>query len=413
MKQKIIVKAPMLSRSGYGEQSRFALRALRSREDLYDIYLVNIPWGNTGMITNVDEERQWMDSVLMRTAHYAEGGGQFDMSLQITIPTEFETMAPVNIGYTAGIETNKVSPGWISKANESVDKIITVSQHSKAVFEKTKYDVKNNETGEEIKNWGLAVPIDVVNYPVVEHEPEDLDIELVTDKNFLVVSQWGPRKNLERTIRWFVEEYKDEEDIGLIVKANTASDSIMDREYTSSRLQHLLKDFKDKKCKVYLLHGEISPGQLTWLYQHPTMKALINIAHGEGYGLPLFEAAYNGLPLVTITWSGQLDFIRKPNKKGKKVPLVVRVDYDLQKVQPGAVWKGVIEEDSMWAYARESSYKRALREVLSKEKHFKNKALELQKYIKKNFTEEKLYDEFVGCLPKPTIKTEDQKVFVL
>ena len=37
MKKKIFVKAPVLSQSGYGEQSRFALRALRSREDLFDI----------------------------------------------------------------------------------------------------------------------------------------------------------------------------------------------------------------------------------------------------------------------------------------------------------------------------------------------------------------------------------------
>ena len=39
MKKKIIVKAPALSRSGYGEQTRFALRALRTVEDKLDIYL--------------------------------------------------------------------------------------------------------------------------------------------------------------------------------------------------------------------------------------------------------------------------------------------------------------------------------------------------------------------------------------
>ena len=38
MRKTIILRAPVLTRSGYGEQSRFALRALRSREDLFDIY---------------------------------------------------------------------------------------------------------------------------------------------------------------------------------------------------------------------------------------------------------------------------------------------------------------------------------------------------------------------------------------
>ena len=34
MKKKIIVRAPVLSRSGYGEHARFVLRALRTKEDL-------------------------------------------------------------------------------------------------------------------------------------------------------------------------------------------------------------------------------------------------------------------------------------------------------------------------------------------------------------------------------------------
>ena len=45
MKKKIFVRGPVLSQSGYGEQSRFALRALRSQQDLFDIYIqpINYP----------------------------------------------------------------------------------------------------------------------------------------------------------------------------------------------------------------------------------------------------------------------------------------------------------------------------------------------------------------------------------
>ena len=156
---------------------------------------------------------------------------------------------------------------------------------------------------------------------------------------------------------------------------------------------------KDKrKCKVYLIHGELTEGELRWLYTHPTMRALINIAHGEGFGLPLFEAACNGLPLVTLTWGGQMDFICKKNKKGKQVPKVSRVDYDIKQVQPESVWPGVIQEDSMWAFAREASFKRACREILTKEKFYKKEAEILQKHILKNFTSEKMYKEFVDVV---------------
>tara|TARA_R110000796_G_scaffold19255_1_gene57839 strand:- start:589 stop:1827 length:1239 start_codon:yes stop_codon:yes gene_type:complete len=412
MLKKILIKGPVLSRSGYGEQSRFALRALRSRADLFDIYIINIPWGQTGQMTGDTEEIQFISSHCERTARYIREKGQFDISLQITVPNEFQKIAPVNIGYTAGIETTKVSPEWIQKSNECTDRVIVVSNHSKRVFEQTTYDMKD-QNGNEHKNWGLSVPVEVVNYPVRNHEPEEIDISFRTDKNFLVVSQWGPRKNLDNTIKWFVETFKDDKEVGLVVKTNLASDSVMDRDATSRRLEALLKSCGERKCSVYLIHGEVPPGALTWLYRHPTMKALINIGHGEGYGLPLFEAAYNGLPLITTTWSGQMDFICKPNKKGKQVPRVIRVDYDINQVQPQAAWPGIIQADSKWAFAKESSFKTALKECLEKETHYRQAALGLQNHILENFTEEKIYSDFVDSVWDGNAEAEEEILTII
>ena len=139
MKKKILFKGPLLTRSGYGEQSRFALRALRSRPDLFDIYIVNIPWGRTGQIIEHNEETDFIKMSMTKTAEYVQRQAPFDISLQITVPNEFEKIAPVNIGYTAGIETTKVAPEWIDKSNQMVDRLIVVSNHAKKVFENTKY----------------------------------------------------------------------------------------------------------------------------------------------------------------------------------------------------------------------------------------------------------------------------------
>ena len=54
--KKVLLKGPVLSRSGYGEQTRFALRSLRSKPELFDIYLLNIPWGRTGHVSEQNEE---------------------------------------------------------------------------------------------------------------------------------------------------------------------------------------------------------------------------------------------------------------------------------------------------------------------------------------------------------------------
>ena len=115
--KKILVSGPVLSQSGYGEQSRFALRALRSRPDLYDIYINPLSWGQTTWITEDSEERRWIDSCIKKFVGFQHSGSDFDASLQITIPNEWQRLAPVNIGYTAGIETNRIAPVWIEKSN--------------------------------------------------------------------------------------------------------------------------------------------------------------------------------------------------------------------------------------------------------------------------------------------------------
>ena len=245
-----------------------------------------------------------------------------------------------------------------------------------------------------------------------EYEDINFDLKLETDFNFLAVAQWGPRKNLDNTINWFIKEFKDDETVGLILKTNLAADTVLDREVTSRRLQNLLKQHEDRKWKIYLLHGEVTTEQLTWLYRHPTMKALINIAHGEGFGLPMFEAAYNGLPLITVPWSGQMDFICRPNKKGKNFPRVLRVDFDIRPVQKEAVWPGVINEDSMWAFAREQSYRRACRDAIEKEKKSRDEAAGLQKYIKQKFTKENQYKQFIQAMGIPDALEKVDYVFV-
>ena len=137
MKKKIFVRGPVLSQSGYGEQSRFALRALRSRQDLFEIYIQPINWGQTGWIWQEDEFRKWMDDRILETQILIQQQQlQPDISLQITIPNEFQKLCPINIGYTAGIETDRVAPQWLQKGND-MDKILVVSNHSKNTYKNT------------------------------------------------------------------------------------------------------------------------------------------------------------------------------------------------------------------------------------------------------------------------------------
>jgi glycosyltransferase involved in cell wall biosynthesis len=398
MKTKILVRGPVLSQSGYGEQSRFALRALRSREDIFDIYIIPVGWGATGWCSEDTEERRWIDKKIVQTNRYIQQGGDkavFDMSLQITIPNEWEKMAPINVGYTAGIETTKVSPVWLEKAN-MMDRIIVVSNHAKYTFDHTNYAGEHAQTKEKM-TLTCQTPIEVVNYAVRPSAAQPVELELDYDFNYLCMAQFGPRKNLMNTIRWFIEENFDQE-VGLIVKTNIKNNSIIDREHTDQKIRQAIGNHQDRKCKIYLLHGDLTHEEVTGLYRHPKVKAMISATHGEGFGLPLFEAAYNGLPVIAPGWSGQCDFLymADPKRKnsGKMKPMFASVEYNIQPVQEEAHWPGVIQPDSMWCFPKEASFKRRLREMKTQYSRFKKNATKLQKWILKEFTEEKKYSEF-------------------
>jgi len=397
-RKKILVRGPAMSLSGYGEQCRFALRALRAYEDVFDIYLVNIGWGETGFITEDDEERSWLDATLKKTIEYMQANpeNRFDMSLQVTIPNEWDNLAPVNVGYTAGIETTKISPEWVQKSLE-MDRIIVTSQHSKFGFDNTVYQAQNPQTGEVVP-VKCNVPVEAVNYCTREVSAQKIDLKLDYEFNFLTMAQYGPRKNLDNTIRWFVEAFREQE-VGLVVKAFTKTNSIIDRTYTEKRLQNLLSQYEDRKCKVYLVHGSMSTQELHGLYENKKIKALINLSHGEGFGLPMFEAAQSGLPIIAPAWSGHCDFLYGPvkNKKTKKVkvrPLFARVEYSMAPVQPEAVWNSVIQADSMWCYPQEKSYKSVLQEVVKDYSRFTGQARRLKKHIENTFTPENQYKQF-------------------
>lgn len=416
MRKKIIVRGPVLSRSGYGEQSRFALRSLRKHEDRFDIYLINTSWGGTGWATQQNEERKYIDFLIQKTFHHLQNQGQFDLSLQITIPNEWEKLAPVNIGYTAGIESTKIAPQWIEKCN-MMDRIIVISNHAKSGMINTIYDVFDQKTNQPVGKASVNTPVHFVGYPAKALKKENVKLDLETEFNFLTVSQWGPRKNIANTIQWFVEKFKDNPDVGLIVKGFVKNNSTLDR----TRSEHQIRSLVDPsaKCKVYLIHGDLSDQEMVGLYSHNKVKALICISNAEGWGLPIYEASYTGLPVVSINWGGQADFLNatvRERKKGSKKKtsisskaLFTEVDYTIGPIQKEAVWEGVLVKDSLWAYPEKESYQNALEKVYGNYDKCKDMAKKLKTWVKKEYEPNKQYDAFASVV-LPIEETKEDPV---
>lgn len=372
---KILVRGPALSQSGYGEHCRSVLRALKSKKS-NDIYLINVGWGETGWIFEDNEERRWIDSIILKTAQ-SLGKVDYDVSMQVQLPIEWQALAPKNIGITAGVETDTIPRKW-AEASKIVDKIVVPSQHTKDGYS---------------AHPELVEKISVVGYPVKRGQKADLGLDLKTNFNFLTVAQWSPRKNVEQLISAFLQEFMNEE-VGLVLKLGLKNGSKIDRHYTQERLDAFLAGVPETKCKIYLLHGHMTEEEVHSLYVDSNISAYVSTSHGEGFGLPMFEAATNGLPIITSNWGGVTEY----TSNGTDV-LISEIDYKVDTVKEHQAWEGVLEETASWCYPETASVRTQMREVYNNTTSANKQAKKLKTYLNKKFSNKninKMYNDIIA-----------------
>jgi len=398
---KVLLKGPILSRSGYGEHTRYMYRALTSRPDIFDLYVHPTGWGASSWVLTGEETKQIEKNI--EKLHQFKG--TFDLSLQVLIPGEFENIATKNIGVTAAVETTAASAQWINQAN-FMDAVFVTSEHAKKSLVMPNYKVQADDG----KTYDVAMqkPVEVISYPFRQFETNESvyeKIDLETDFNFYTAAQFGPRKNLMNTIHWFVQEFKDNEDVGLVVKAHHKNNSHIDRQKMIVQLSAAVHSVPHRKCKVYLVHGSMGDDEMNSVYTHPKIHAYITATHGEGFGLPIFEAACNGLPVVAPAWSGQVDFLYdqvKNEKSGKsrRTPMFTKVKYSMDNIQEEAVWDGVLNADTQWCYPDEKSFKKAIRNVKDAYTSKKKIANDLQASLKDRLDHDKMLEYVVEQILK-------------
>jgi len=412
MKPKILVRGPCLTQSGYGEHTRMIIRALRTREADYDIFVVPVGWGQTGWQHEDTEERKWFDKIINKTKMAIANKVVFDVSLQVSIPNEWQQLAPINVGVTAGIETTKVAYPWIEVGN-NMDKIIITSQHSKNVYTDTVYNATSPD-GVEVQ-MRLNTPVEVISYPAKGVKEKPLPIKLKHDFNYIFVGQWGPRKNIDNMIKWWLEENWSEQ-VGLVLKVSHAKNNLYDKKHTMRRIKSICDsmslDPEDRECKVYLIHGDLTEQEMNALYNHKKIKCMVSITHGEGYGLPLFDFAQTGKPIVATEWSGHLDFLTSKNEKGKMTNHFLPVSYSMVPIPDHVVWDNVLIQGSMWAEPHEGSFKHRIRQVRKNKKWIERSQKNVERLMK-DFSEEKIYSQVCNVIDDCMNKTQDLSAMAL
>jgi hypothetical protein len=374
------------------------MKSLR-KMDKYDIKIIPLRWGNTPQ-NQVDGESEFGRWMLERVITGVEQ--KPDVFMQVSVANEFEPKGHYNIGITAGVETTIAPKDFIDGSNK-MDLIIVPSNFTKQNLGGTVYQQKDQATDQIVGEIKLNTPCEVL-FEGVDTEifskgsGKDVLANVKEDFNFLIVGHWlkgnlgQDRKDIGMAIKTFATVFqylpKDKRP-GLIVKTSHAGFSVIDREATREKIDAVLSSFGDKCPSVYLIHGDMEESDMSNLYHHPKVKAMLSFAKGEGYGRPMAEFTLTGKPIIASGWSGQLDFLPQNN--------AVLLEGALTQVDESAADQFCMKE-AQWFTVNYSNAANKIYDVYNKYNSYLEKSKGLKESTLNNFTLDKMHDRFVEIL---------------
>lgn len=397
-KPTLVFQGPIFTRSGYGDHCRDLMKSLR-KMDKYDIKIIPLRWGNTpqNQVSDQEEFGRWMlDRVI------GEIGEKPDVFMQVSVANEFEPKGHYNIGITAGVETTLAPKDFIDGSNK-MDLIIVPSNFTKQNLSGTVYQQKNQQTGQIVGEVKTTIPIEVL-FEGVDTEifskgsGNDVLANVKEDFNFLIVGHWlkgslgQDRKDLGMAIKTFATVFqhmpKDKKP-ALIVKTSHAGFSVIDRETIRQKIEDVVKPFGEKCPSIYLIHGDMEETDMSNLYHHPKVKAMLSFTKGEGYGRPMAEFTLTGKPIIASGWSGHMDFLPSEH--------TVLLEGSLTAVDESAADQFLMKE-SQWFTANYSVAANKIYDVFKNYNSYLEKSVGLKENTLKNFTLEKMHERFSSIM---------------
>jgi hypothetical protein len=377
-KQKtVLLRAPVLVACGYGVHSRQIFRWLKTKN--VDLTVEALRWGTCTWLIDQKALGGLVGSIM---SHSKEKKDVYDLTVQVQLPNEWDpSLGKVNIGVTAAVETDRCNPKWIESINK-MDIVIVPSEH-------TKNTILNSG---EVKTEIVVVPESYLDELAIDDIPP-MELGIDTSFNFLMVGQLTgrdantDRKNTFNSLKWLCETFKSDKDVGIILKASNGRNSHIDRKTTTLSIQSALTQIrKGPYPKIHLLHGYMTSREMASLYRNTSIKAYLALTRGEGYGLPILEAAVSGIPVITTDWSGHLDFMNKGR--------FIKVDYDLAPIHKSRQDNNIFMEGTKWAEPREASAKKILKKFRKSSEIPKQWATKLSETLLEDYSQEAICSQY-------------------
>jgi len=278
MANSINFASPISTHMGYAEMGRLIWPALRRA-------------GNVGCL---DIKLQSNDADMGQVAREMLAAKPFDTP-DITVIN----MVPIlwdgirgsgrSIGYTT-FEADRLPDGWAKKINE-YDACWTTSHWNKEVMISS----------------GVRVPVHTV-MPIASR-PETFKQSPKSGKfRFLASFQWSERKNPSALIRAFCAAFNGNPDVQLVLKSHVTANSNESAAIISKEIAGIVGGMKLRRAPDIQLVAKIhSSAEIHKL--NDSSHAHISLTHGEGWGLPPWEAAIAGKPVITTGWSAPAEWL--------------------------------------------------------------------------------------------------------
>ncbi len=385
----VLLRAPVLTGSGYGVHSRQIARWLLGKEKEHNLSVTveALNWGNTPWYTNPSSQDGLIGELMAHTGNKKQN---YDVTIQLQLPNEWNPqLGKFNIGVTAGVETDKCNPAWIDAVNR-MNLVIVPANFVKDTF------MNSGKVNTPIIVIPEAFPDEMLK------DNQEIDLQIETSFNFLVFGQFtgnnpeNDRKNLFYTLKWLCETFENDKEVGILVKTNLGRNSKIDRQNTKGLLAKLIAEIRKSPFpKIHLLHGELTDKEVCGLYRHPKVKGLVSLSRGEGFGLPLLEAASCGLPVIATGWSAHTEFLNL----GK----YTKIDYNLQSIHESRLDNNIFMQGARWAQVSETDAKQKIKRFRDSVETPKLWALDLQKEIRNQYdfnTISNMYDKVLENLLK-------------
>ena len=197
-------------------------------------------------------------------------------------------------------ETDRIPDGWLEKCN-AMDEVWVPSSFNFETFLRAgvkEHKLRTMQEGEDTNRFHPGNP--------------PFRIPGARGFNFLSIFQWTQRKGPDVLLKAFISEFKEDEDVTLILRcygrSGPDSDLLPELLYYIERELHVPLE---KTPPILLIPGFIPNDELPRLYT--SADCFVLPTRGEGWGRPYVEALCSEMPVIATRWSGQMDFLHDAN----------------------------------------------------------------------------------------------------